>query len=467
MSAVCKSILGQNVSAIHQLESQGRKRGRGKKKSLFIWTSAGSLSWERGSTCCCCRSRRSWEGRPSRERLLCRGPLQSSSPCGREKPSSSVTIVLHKVPEQLVQLATRKTSLCWQPGCFSSCSRAFVCHVLSRLHLSLSWWRYLSPVHLSASATLCLKFTCAFLELVHFFICTLLLGFFSPQISVQTLLSALIFLSFGCWLLCLPEAAGLGPFLCWRIIKISVTFKLRCLVIGPFHRHPNSVILLILNSVKHKCGKRGCLKRGKDPFHSTQSVTRTNGLRLSELLKVLFWFFLKFRSIWSFGDVVPGHRVRPLWHFITRSRAICDGIRTWARPLLLRLAGSLELAGALAACRPRTLTLASSCRLSTSPASTLNPTRSCCGTCGRRSPLCWMRPTPSERQYQKKEKKKRESRCFSVMLWASQPCSAWLLQRYLGVMGAHRSVALERAAGVAVAGVGKGVVFDLVVPRLY
>lgn len=34
-------------------------------------------------------------------------------------------------------------------------------------------------------------------------------------------------------------------------------------------------------------------------------------------------------------------------------------------------------------------------------------------------------------------------------------------------MGAHWSVALERAAGVAVARVGKGVVFDLVVPRLY
>lgn len=34
-------------------------------------------------------------------------------------------------------------------------------------------------------------------------------------------------------------------------------------------------------------------------------------------------------------------------------------------------------------------------------------------------------------------------------------------------MGAHWSIALERAAGVAVAGVGEGVVFDLVVPRLY
>lgn len=119
-------------------------------------------------------------------------------------------------------------------------------------------------------------------------------------------------------------------------------------------------------------------------------------------------------SIWSFGDVVPGHRVRPGWHFITQSRAICDGIRTWARPLLVRLTGLLELTGALAACQPRTLTLASSCRLSTSPASTLNPTRSCCGTCGRRSRLCWMRPTPSEREYQKKEKKKRrEQMLFS------------------------------------------------------
>lgn len=38
---------------------------------------------------------------------------------------------------------------------------------------------------------------------------------------------------------------------------------------------------------------------------------------------------------------------------------------------------------------------------------------------------------------------------------------------YLRVMGAHRSVALEGASGVAVAGVGEGVVFDLVVPRLY
>lgn len=122
--------------------------------------------------------------------------------------------------------------------------------------------------------------------------------------------------------------------------------------------------------------------------------------------------FLKFMSIWSFGDVVPGHRVRPGWHFITQSRAICDGIRTWARPLLVRLTGSLELTGALAACQPRTLTLASSCRLSTSPASTLNPTRSCCGTCGRRSPLCWMRPTPSEREYQKKGKKKKRADAF-------------------------------------------------------
>lgn len=34
-------------------------------------------------------------------------------------------------------------------------------------------------------------------------------------------------------------------------------------------------------------------------------------------------------------------------------------------------------------------------------------------------------------------------------------------------MGAHWSVALERASGVAVAGVGEGVVFDLVVPRLH
>lgn len=49
-------------------------------KPAFIWTSAGSLSWERGSTCCCCRSRRSWGDRPSRVRLLCRGPLQSSYP---------------------------------------------------------------------------------------------------------------------------------------------------------------------------------------------------------------------------------------------------------------------------------------------------------------------------------------------------------------------------------------------------
>lgn len=34
-------------------------------------------------------------------------------------------------------------------------------------------------------------------------------------------------------------------------------------------------------------------------------------------------------------------------------------------------------------------------------------------------------------------------------------------------MGAHWSVAVERASGVAVAGVGEGVVFDLVIPRLY
>lgn len=34
-------------------------------------------------------------------------------------------------------------------------------------------------------------------------------------------------------------------------------------------------------------------------------------------------------------------------------------------------------------------------------------------------------------------------------------------------MGAHWAVALERAAGVAVAGVGEGVVLDLVVPRLH
>lgn len=38
---------------------------------------------------------------------------------------------------------------------------------------------------------------------------------------------------------------------------------------------------------------------------------------------------------------------------------------------------------------------------------------------------------------------------------------------YLRVMGAHWPVALERASRVAVAGVGEGVVFDLVVPRLY
>lgn len=41
------------------------------------------------------------------------------------------------------------------------------------------------------------------------------------------------------------------------------------------------------------------------------------------------------------------------------------------------------------------------------------------------------------------------------------------LRWYLRVMGAHGSVAPEGAAGVAVAGVGEGVVFDLVVPRLH
>lgn len=111
--------------------------------------------------------------------------------------------------------------------------------------------------------------------------------------------------------------------------------------------------------------------------------------------------------------------------------------------------------------QPRTLTLASSCRLSTSPVSTLNPTRSCCGRCGRHSPLCWMRPTPSERKYQK------ERSCQSLELGASQPCSVRLLSGYLRVMGAHRSVAPQRASGVAVAGVGEGVVLDLVVPRLH
>lgn len=34
-------------------------------------------------------------------------------------------------------------------------------------------------------------------------------------------------------------------------------------------------------------------------------------------------------------------------------------------------------------------------------------------------------------------------------------------------MGAHWSVASEGASGVAVAGIGEGVVFDLVIPRFY
>lgn len=38
---------------------------------------------------------------------------------------------------------------------------------------------------------------------------------------------------------------------------------------------------------------------------------------------------------------------------------------------------------------------------------------------------------------------------------------------YLCVMGAHGSVASEGASRVAVAGIGKRVIFDLVVPRLH
>lgn len=50
---------------------------------------------------------------------------------------------------------------------------------------------------------------------------------------------------------------------------------------------------------------------------------------------------------------------------------------------------------------------------------------------------------------------------------APQPGRLRLFYRYLCVMGAHWAVALERASGVAVAGVGEGIVLDLVVPRLY
>lgn len=44
------------------------------------------------------------------------------------------------------------------------------------------------------------------------------------------------------------------------------------------------------------------------------------------------------------------------------------------------------------------LTWASSCKLSRLPASTPSPRRSCCGTCERRSPLCWSSPTPSAKE---------------------------------------------------------------------
>ena len=46
------------------------------------------------------------------------------------------------------------------------------------------------------------------------------------------------------------------------------------------------------------------------------------------------------------------------------------------------------------------LTLVNSCKLNMSPVSTPSPRRSCCGTCGRHSPLCWTLPTPSVKNIQ-------------------------------------------------------------------
>lgn len=106
-----------------------------KRKPVFIWTSAGSLSWEQGSTCCCCRSPRSWEGRRSRVRLLCRAPLQSSYPWKTETYRVLIESVFGSVyPSKhwKLQLTT------WFP--FSSCSEELVISHVVPYHVI-----YISP----------------------------------------------------------------------------------------------------------------------------------------------------------------------------------------------------------------------------------------------------------------------------------------------------------------------------------
>lgn len=94
--------------------------------------------------------------------------------------------------------------------------------------------------------------------------------------------------------------------------------------------------------------------------------------------------------------------------------------------------------------------------------STLNPIHSCCGRCEQHSRLCWMLPTPSAEQ---KEKKRR---------WVDVTIAAmeynyvlFKFSVYLCVMSTHGSITSEGASRVAVTGVWERVVFDLIIPRFH
>lgn len=104
------------------------------------------------------------------------------------------------------------------------------------------------------------------------------------------------------------------------------------------------------------------------------------------------------------------------------------------------------------------LTWVSSCRPDTSLFSTQSPRRSYCDRYELHSPLCWTSPTPSA----KAQETPSPNRLHPIPMNTCGRSSS-----YLRVVGAHRSIALERASGLAVSGVREGVVFDLVVPRLH
>lgn len=105
---LCKSILGQNVSASHPLESQREKKGGGKKKKACLFEPVQVVCLESGEAHVVAAGA-AVAGRAGRAgNAYFVGGLSDPVAPAEEKPGSSVTILLQNLPDQLLELAKRR-----------------------------------------------------------------------------------------------------------------------------------------------------------------------------------------------------------------------------------------------------------------------------------------------------------------------------------------------------------------------